>query len=52
MTTVPDPNKLTPTTRGDLTNVIFLKNQVTSELIEVGDYTYFDNEGDPRPFEQ
>lgn len=49
---VPDPTQLTPTTRPDLTNVVFLKNEVTSEFIDVGDYTYADNEGDPTPFEQ
>lgn len=49
---VPDPDQLNPTTRTDLANVVFLKNEVTSEFIEVGDYTYADSEGDPTPFEQ
>lgn len=48
----PDPNRLHPTTRPDLTNVVFLKAQVTSELIEVGEYTYYDDEGSGIPFEQ
>lgn len=52
MTGIPDPTRLTPTTRPDLTNVVFLNNEVTSEFIEVGDYTYADAEGDPTPFEQ
>lgn len=52
MPAVPDPNRLNPTTREDLTNVVFLKNEITSPLIEVGDYTYYDNEGSRPPFEQ
>jgi virginiamycin A acetyltransferase len=49
---VPDPNVLHPTTRPELTNVVFLRNQVTSELIDVGDYTYFDDDGSGVPFER
>lgn len=49
---VPDPNKLHPSTRPELRNVIFLKNQITSPLIEVGDYSYYDDEGTRPPFEQ
>ena len=49
---IPDPDQPTPSTRPDLTNVIFLKNEVTSEFIEVGAYTYADSEGNPAPFEQ
>lgn len=49
---VPDPNQLHPTTRSDLTNVVFLKAQVSSELIEVGDYTYYDDQGSGVPFEE
>lgn len=48
----PDPNRPHPTTRPDLTNVVFLKAQVTCELIEVGEYTYYDDEGSGVPFEQ
>ncbi|XKK39333.1 CatB-related O-acetyltransferase [Nocardiopsis sp. ARC36] len=48
----PDPDRLHPTTRPDLTNVVFLKAQVTSDLIEVGEYTYYDDEGSGVPFEQ
>nr|WP_155999095.1 CatB-related O-acetyltransferase [Streptomonospora sp. PA3] len=40
-----------PTTRDDLDNVVFLRNQVTSEFIEVGEYTYYDDEGRRGPFE-
>ncbi|WP_016907862.1 CatB-related O-acetyltransferase [Streptomyces xiaopingdaonensis] len=47
----PDPAQLHPTTRPDLTNVVFLANQVTSELIEVGEFTYYDDEGWRGPFE-
>jgi virginiamycin A acetyltransferase len=50
-TGVPDPDQLHPTTRPDLTNVVFLRNQVTSALTEVGEYTYFDDEGSGAPFE-
>src|SRR5688500_15109303 len=42
---VPDPAQLHPTTRPDLTNVVFLRNQVRSDLIDVGDFTYYDDEG-------
>lgn len=48
----PDPTQLHPTTRADLTNVVFLRAQVTSELIEVGEYTYHDDEGSGVPFEE
>jgi virginiamycin A acetyltransferase len=48
---VPDPHQLHPTTRPDLTNVVFLRNQVTSPLTEVGEFTYFDDEGSGAPFE-
>lgn len=39
----PDPSQLNPTTRPELTNVVFLSAQTTSEFITVGDYTYFDD---------
>jgi len=48
--TIPDPNQLhplPPTDRG-----VFLKPGVTSEKIEVGDYTYYDDPGDPTAWEQ
>jgi len=48
---VPDPSQLHPSTRPDLTNVVFLANQVTSEFIEVGEYAYYDDEGTGVPFE-
>ncbi|QBI52016.1 CatB-related O-acetyltransferase [Streptomonospora litoralis] len=47
----PDPARLHPTTRSDLDNVVFLRNQVTSEFIEVGEFTYYDDEGTRGPFE-
>lgn len=49
---VPDPDQVNPSTRPELTNVVFLKNTVTSAHIEVGDYTYYDDEGTRPPFEQ
>lgn len=52
MTDIPDPRQPHPTTRADLSNVVFLKPTVTSPLIEVGEYTYYDNDHDPRPFEE
>jgi virginiamycin A acetyltransferase len=52
MQNIPDPDQTNPSTRADLTNVIFLKNEVTSPFIEAGDFTYYDNEGSRPPFEQ
>lgn len=52
MHSIPDPAQRNPSTRADLTNVIFLKNEVTSPFIEVGEYTYYDDEGTRPPFEQ
>lgn len=52
MSNIPDPDQRNPSTRADLSNVIFLKNDVTSLLIEVGDFTYYDDEGDRPAFEQ
>jgi len=52
MTAIPDPNQPHPTTRADLSNVVFLKPTVDSPFIEVGDYTYYDNDNDPTPFEE
>jgi virginiamycin A acetyltransferase len=52
MANIPDPDALTPTTRPDLTNVVFLRSEVTSHLIDVGRYSYADCEGDPEPFER
>ena len=52
MLDIPDPDRLSPTTREGLGNVVFLKNQVTSPLISVGDYTYYDDGGTGTPFEQ
>ena len=48
--TVPDPNQVHPLHHTD--RVVFLKPVVTSEKIEVGDYTYYDDPGDPTAFEQ
>ncbi len=47
----PDPAQLHPTTRTELTNVVFLANQITSETIHVGEFTYYDDEGWRGPFE-
>src|SRR5690625_1063425 len=52
MPNIPDPNQHTPSTRPDLANVIFLKSEVTSSLIDVADYTYYDDEGHRPAFEQ
>lgn len=52
MSDIPAPDRRTPTTREDLGNVVFLKNQVLSPLISAGDYTYYDDEGTGIPFEQ
>lgn len=49
---VPDPGLLNPSSRPELTNVVFLRNEVTSPLLEVGEFTYYDNEGTRPPFEQ
>lgn len=49
---IPDPNHLHPTSRPGLGSVVFLKNQVTSPFIEVGDFTYYDDENTRPPFEQ
>lgn len=49
---IPDPNQKHPSTRADLTNVVFLKNELSTPLIEAGDFTYYDNEGFRPPFEQ
>lgn len=50
-TPVPDPTRLHPSSRPELTNVVLLRAQVTSELIEVGEFTYHDDEGSGVPFE-
>lgn len=52
MPDVPAPDELTPSTRPELTNVRFLRNEVTSPYLTVGDYTYYDAEGSDAPFEQ
>lgn len=41
---IPDPRRPHPSTRPELTNVVFLAAQVRSELVEIGDYTYYDDE--------
>jgi virginiamycin A acetyltransferase len=48
--TIPDPNQVHPLPATD--RVVFLKPVITSEKIEVGDYTYYDDPGDPTAFEQ
>jgi virginiamycin A acetyltransferase len=48
--TIPDPDQVHPLPTTD--RVVFLKPVVTSEKIEVGDYTYYDDPGDPTAFER
>ena len=48
--TIPDPSQVHPLPTTD--RVVFLKPVVTSEKIEVGDYTYYDDHGDPTAWEQ
>jgi virginiamycin A acetyltransferase len=48
--TIPDPSQVHPLPTTD--RVVFLKPVVTSEKIEVGDYTYYDDPGDPTAWEQ
>lgn len=50
MTGIPDADARTPTTRPELTNVVFLAHDVSSPLIEIGRYTYYDDEGWRPPF--
>lgn len=49
---IPNPDLLHPSTRSDLGNVVFLKAAVSSALIEVGDFTYYDTEGNTSSFEE
>ncbi|MCK9792265.1 CatB-related O-acetyltransferase [Isoptericola sp. 4D.3] len=49
---VPDPDRLHPSTREDLTDVVFLRNEVTGDLIDAGDYTYYTREPGQRPFQE
>lgn len=46
---IPDPDVVHPLPHTD--RVVFLKPIVRSEKIEVGDYTYYDDAGDPLAFE-
>jgi virginiamycin A acetyltransferase len=48
--TIPDPTQVHPLPHTD--RVVFLRPIVTSEKIEVGDYTYYDDPDDPTAFEQ
>jgi len=48
--TIPDPKQVHPLSHTD--RVVFLKPVVTSGKIEVGDYSYYDDPGDPTAFEQ
>jgi virginiamycin A acetyltransferase len=47
---IPDPNVVHPLPTTD--RVVFLKPVVSSDKIEVGDYTYYDDADDPTAFEQ
>jgi virginiamycin A acetyltransferase len=46
---IPDPNVVHPLPTTD--RVVFLKPLITADNIEVGDYTYYDDPGDPTAFE-
>ncbi len=45
----PNPNTLFPIKNVD--RVVFLKNHISSPLIEVGDFTYYDDAESPQDFE-
>src|SRR3712207_1627096 len=47
---IPDPNTVHPVEGQP--RVVFLKPLITDPRIEVGDYTYFDDPGDPTAFER
>jgi virginiamycin A acetyltransferase len=49
MSGVPDPDVLRPVVGAE--RVVLLKPLVRSELIEVGEYTYYDDPDDPEAFE-
>ncbi|GAA1536819.1 CatB-related O-acetyltransferase [Kribbella lupini] len=49
MSGVPDPDVLRPVVGAE--RVVLLKPLVQSELIEVGEYTYYDDPDDPEAFE-
>ncbi|ONI67442.1 acetyltransferase [Kribbella sp. ALI-6-A] len=49
MVGVPDPDVVRPVVGAD--RVVLLKPLVRSELIEVGDYSYYDDPDDPEAFE-
>ncbi|GAA0529812.1 CatB-related O-acetyltransferase [Saccharopolyspora thermophila] len=51
MPNTPDPTLAHPSTRPELTTVTFLSTVVTSPLIEVGDYTYYDDPAGAEEFE-
>ena len=46
---IPDPNTLFP---NDYGTSCFIKNAVTAPNIQIGDYTYYDDENDPAGFEK
>ena len=50
MESVPDPGILRP--MAGIERVVLLKALVESPLVEVGDYTYYDDPGDPEAFER
>ncbi|KAA5834275.1 CatB-related O-acetyltransferase [Saccharopolyspora hirsuta] len=51
MPNTPDPTRVHPTTRPELTNVAFLSTVVSSPLIEVGEFTYYDDPQGAAEFE-
>jgi virginiamycin A acetyltransferase len=50
MESVPDPGILRP--MAGIERVVLLKALVESPLVDVGDYTYYDDPGDPEAFER
>ncbi|MFI0462936.1 CatB-related O-acetyltransferase [Saccharopolyspora sp. 5N102] len=51
MPNTPDPTRVHPSTRPELTNVAFLSTVVSSPLIEIGEYTYYDDPEGAAEFE-
>ena len=50
MSAYPDPTTMYPL--GDIDRLVFLKTVISSPLIEVGDFTYYDDPKGPEGFEQ
>jgi virginiamycin A acetyltransferase len=52
MTTANGPDPGTTSPRESYKNLIFLKNVIISKNIEIGDFTYYDDQNDPLSFEK